>query len=420
MEQTSKKTIVSLKDIFIKFDGEVILNHINLDINEKEFVTILGPSGCGKTTTLRIIGGFVEPDSGDVIFGGKRINGTPPNKRNVNTVFQKYSLFPHLNVFDNVAFGLKLKKMPKDEIKKRVTDMLATVLKEIQQKTQKTFIYVTHDQEEALTMSDRVVVMNNGVIEQIGSPEDIYNEPVNAFVADFIGEANILNGIMLDDCRIQILGKELECVDKGFGRNTPVDVVIRPEDIEVTSPEDGQLVGTVENTTFKGVHYEMSVRCGKCEILIHSTKSAEIGSKIGMRVIPFNIQIMNKLLPFYDNVIETTVTYANQNDNSFEFELEGETVTVPDKYYEEGTKLKITLPPDALSLAGDGVGDLKDLYIESVVYKGEHNEIILESDERKWLMLSDTDEQVATYVPLSFNFSKARFEVISEFSEKEG
>ena len=293
-------------------------------------------------------------------------------------------------------------------------------LKEIQQKTQKTFIYVTHDQEEALTMSDRVVVMNNGVIEQIGSPEDIYNEPVNAFVADFIGEANILNGIMLDDCRIQILGKELECVDKGFGRNTPVDVVIRPEDIEVTSPEDGQLVGIVENTTFKGVHYEMSVRCGKCEILIHSTKSAEIGSKIGMRVIPFNIQIMNKLLPFYDNVIETTVTYANQNDNSFEFELEGETVTVPDKYYEEGTRLKITLPPDALSLAGDGVGDLKDLYIESVVYKGEHNEIILESDERKWLMLSDTDEQVATYVPLSFNFSKARFEVISEFSEKEG
>ena len=474
MEQTSKKTIVSLKDIFIKFDGEVILNHINLDINEKEFVTILGPSGCGKTTTLRIIGGFVEPDSGDVIFGGKIINGTPPNKRNVNTVFQKYSLFPHLNVFDNVAFGLKLKKMPKDEIKKRVTDMLATVdlkgyekrsvaklsggqqqrvaiaralvcdpeiilldeplgaldlklrksmqleLKEIQQKTQKTFIYVTHDQEEALTMSDRVVVMNNGVIEQIGSPEDIYNEPVNAFVADFIGEANILNGIMLDDCRIQILGKELECVDKGFGRNTPVDVVIRPEDIEVTSPEDGQLVGIVENTTFKGVHYEMSVRCGKCEILIHSTKSAEIGSKIGMRVIPFNIQIMNKLLPFYDNVIETTVTYANQNDNSFEFELEGETVTVPDKYYEEGTRLKITLPPDALSLAGDGVGDLKDLYIESVVYKGEHNEIILESDERKWLMLSDTDEQVATYVPLSFNFSKARFEVISEFSEKEG
>lgn len=471
MEQTAKNTIVSLKDIFVRFDGEVILNHINLDIHEKEFVTILGPSGCGKTTTLRIIGGFVEPESGDVIFDGKRINGTPPNKRNVNTVFQKYSLFPHLNVFDNVAFGLKLKKVPKDEIKRKVTKMLATVdlkgyekrnisklsggqqqrvaiaralvcdpdiilldeplgaldlklrkcmqieLKEIQQKTEKTFIYVTHDQEEALTMSDRVVVMNNGVIEQIGTPEDIYNEPVNAFVADFIGEANILNGTMIDDCRIKILGRELECVDKGFGKNTPVDVVIRPEDIEITSPENGQLVGTVEKLTFKGVHYEISVRCGKCEILIHSTKSAEIGSEIGMRVIPFNIQIMNKLLPFFDNIIETEVTYSSEDENCFEFELEGETVKVENKYFMQGTSVKITLPPEALSLAGDGIGHLNDVYIESVVYKGEHNEIILESDERKWLMLSDTDEQVATYVPLAFDFSKAQFEVIEKFKE---
>ncbi len=451
----------------MSYDGEVILNHINLDINEKEFVTILGPSGCGKTTTLRIIGGFIEPDSGDVFFDGKRINGTPPNKRNVNTVFQKYSLFPHLNVFDNVAFGLKLKKVPKSEIKRKVTQMLKTVdlkgyekrsvsklsggqqqrvaiaralvcdpdvilldeplgaldlklrksmqleLKEIQQKTQKTFIYVTHDQEEALTMSDRVVVMNNGVIEQIGTPEDIYNEPVNAFVADFIGEANILNGTMVDDCRINILGKELECVDKGFGKNTPVDVVIRPEDIEITSPENGQLVGTVEKSTFKGVHYEMSVICGKCEILIHSTKSAEIGSKIGMKVIPFNIQIMNKLLPFYNNEFEAEVKYSNKDENYFEFELENNTITVYEHSFDEGTKLKITLPPSALSLAGDGIGDLKDVYIESVVYKGEHNEIILESDERKWLMLSDTDEQVATYVPLKFDFSKASFEVIN-------
>ena len=471
MEQTAKNTIVSLKDIFVRFDGEVILNHINLDIHEKEFVTILGPSGCGKTTTLRIIGGFVEPESGDVIFDGKRINGTPPNKRNVNTVFQKYSLFPHLNVFDNVAFGLKLKKVPKDEIKRKVTKMLATVdlkgyekrnisklsggqqqrvaiaralvcdpdiilldeplgaldlklrkcmqieLKEIQQKTEKTFIYVTHDQEEALTMSDRVVVMNNGVIEQIGTPEDIYNEPANAFVADFIGEANILNGTMIDDCRIKILGRELECVDKGFGKNTPVDVVIRPEDIEITSPENGQLVGTVEKLTFKGVHYEISVRCGKCEILIHSTKSAEIGSEIGMRVIPFNIQIMNKLLPFFDNIIEIEVTYSSEDENCFEFELEGETVKVENKYFMQGTSVKITLPPEALSLAGDGIGHLNDVYIESVVYKGEHNEIILESDERKWLMLSDTDEQVATYVPLAFDFSKAQFEVIEKFKE---
>ena len=466
MEQTSKKVLVSLKDIFVRFDGEVILNHINLDIHEKEFVTILGPSGCGKTTTLRIIGGFVEPENGDVIYDGERINSLPPHKRNVNTVFQKYSLFPHLNVFDNVAFGLKLKKLPKAEIKQKVTKMLAIVdlkgyekrsvqklsggqqqrvaiaralvcdpdiilldeplgaldlklrksmqleLKEIQQNTQKTFIYVTHDQEEALTMSDRVVVMNNGVIEQIGTPEDIYNEPVNAFVADFIGEANILNGTMIDDCRIKILDRELECVDKGFGKNTPVDVVIRPEDIIITPPENGQLVGVVEKLTFKGVHYEMSIRCGKCEILVHSTRSAEIGKTVGMRVTPFNIQIMNKLLPFYDNIIETEVSYANEDENYFEFPLEDETVTVKEHFYPEGTRLRITLPPNALSLAGDGDGDLQDVYIESVVYKGEHNEIILESDERKWLMLSDTDEQVATYVPLSFDFSKAEFEVL--------
>lgn len=468
MENNQKKVIVSLKDIFVRFDGEVILNHINLDIHEKEFVTILGPSGCGKTTTLRIIGGFVEPESGDVIFDGSKINGTPPNKRNVNTVFQKYSLFPHLNVYDNVAFGLKLKKLPKAEIKKKVTKMLATVdlkgyekrpvtklsggqqqrvaiaralvcdpdvilldeplgaldlklrksmqieLKEIQRQTEKTFIYVTHDQEEALTMSDTVVVMNNGVIEQVGTPEDIYNEPVNAFVADFIGEANILNGTMIDDCRIRILGKELECVDKGFGRNTPVDVVIRPEDIIITPPDKGQLTGIVESTTFKGVHYEMSIRCGKCEIIVQSTRSAEIGSEVGMCVVPFNIQIMNKLLPFYDNIIETEVSYADESSNTFEFELEGETVTVENRYYPQGTKLKITLPPDALSLAGDGDGDLTDVYIESVVYKGEHNEIILESDERKWLMLSDVDEQVATYVPLNFNFDKAKFEVVQD------
>ena len=455
MEQTSKKVIVSLKDIFVRFDGVVILNHINLDIHEKEFVTILGPSGCGKTTTLRIIGGFVEPESGDVIFDGNRINGLPPHKRNVNTVFQKYS-----------AFGLKLKKLPKNEIKQKVTKMLAVVdlkgyekrpvqklsggqqqrvaiaralvcdpdiilldeplgaldlklrkdmqleLKEIQKNTQKTFIYVTHDQEEALTMSDRVVVMNNGVIEQTGTPEDIYNEPVNAFVADFIGEANILNGIMIDDCRIRILGKELECVDKGFGKNTPVDVVIRPEDIIITPPDKGQLTGVVEKVTFKGVHYEMSIRCGRCEILVHSTRSAEVGTTVGMSVVPFNIQIMNKLLPFYDNIIETTVSYGSKEEKYFEFELEKETIKVYGHFFPEGTRVRITLPPSALSLAGDGTGDLQDVYIESVVYKGEHNEIILESDERKWLMLSDTDEQVATYVPLSFDFTKAQFEVL--------
>ena len=463
--------IIELKNITLSYDGDKILDNLSLSIENGQFVTFLGPSGCGKTTTLRIIGGFLTPDSGDVFFDGKRINDLPPHKRELNTVFQRYALFPHLNVFDNVAFGLKLQKVPKDEIKKRVLEMLETVdlkgydkrkvdrlsggqqqrvaiaralvnrpkvllldeplgaldlklrkdmqleLLNIQRKTGITFIYVTHDQEEALTMSDKVVVMKDGVIQQYGRPEDIYNEPKNAFVADFIGEANILNGTMIDDCRIKILGRELECVDKGFGKNTPVDVVIRPEDIEITSPENGQLVGTVEKLTFKGVHYEINVRCGKCEILIHSTKSAEIGSEIGMRVIPFNIQIMNKLLPFYDNIIETEVTYSSEDENCFEFELEGETVKVENKYFAQGTSVKITLPPEALSLAGDGIGHLKDVYIESVVYKGEHNEIILESDERKWLMLSDSDEQVATYVPLAFDFSKAQFEVIDKVKE---
>ena len=474
MEQKEKKVIVSLNDIFVSFDGEVILNHINLDIREKEFVTILGPSGCGKTTTLRIIGGFLEPDSGDIIFDGKRINGLPPHKRNVNTVFQKYSLFPHLNVYDNVAFGLKLKKLPKQEIKQKVMKMLAIVdlkgyekrsvaklsggqqqrvaiaralvcdpeiilldeplgaldlklrksmqleLKEIQQQTKKTFIYVTHDQEEALTMSDRVVVMNNGVIEQIGTPEEVYNEPVNAFVADFIGEANILNGTMIDDCRVRILGKELECVDKGFGKNSPVDVVIRPEDIIIVPPENGQLTGVVESVTFKGVHYEMSIRVDKCEILVHSTRSAELNSTVGMRVIPFNIQIMNKLLPIQSNTIDATVTYADETEHYFEFELEDETVTVKNKYIPQGSKVRIYLPFDALSITGEGDGDLTDVYIESVVYKGEHNEIILESDTRKWLMLSDTDEQVATYVPLYFDFSKASFEILSSGEKEDG
>lgn len=434
MEQSEKNTIISLRDIFVRFDGEVILNHINLDFKDKEFITILGPSGCGKTTTLRIIGGFVEPESGDVLFDGKRINGTPPNKRNVNTVFQKYSLFPHLNVFDNVAFGLKLKKLPKSEIKERVSKMLAVV--DLKGYEKRTITKLSGGQQQrvaiarALVCDPEVILldeplgaldlklrMNNGVVEQVGSPEDIYNEPVNAFVADFIGEANILNGTMLGDCRVEILGKQLECVDKGFGENTPVDVVIRPEDIEITTPEKGQLAGTVVKSTFKGVHYEMSVMCGKCEILIHSTSSAEIGSQIGMQVIPFNIQIMNKLLPFYNNEIEVTVSSANEDENTFSFEFEDETIEVPNHYFKEGTKLKIILPPDALSLAGDGNGDLTDLYIESVIYKGEHNEIILESDTRKWLMLSDTDEQVATYVPLSFDFDKAKFEVLSD---KEG
>lgn len=458
MEQ---KAIVSLKNINVKFDGEVILNNIDLDIMDKEFITLLGPSGCGKTTTLRIIGGFLEPDSGDVFYDGKRINGTPPNKRNVNTVFQKYALFPHLNVFENVAFGLKLKKLPKAEIKEKVKKMLSIVdlkgyekravsklsggqqqrvaiaralvcdpdvllldeplgaldlklrkdmqieLKAIQKMTKKTFVYVTHDQEEALTMSDRVCVMNNGKIEQIGTPIDIYNEPANAFVADFIGEANILNGFMLQDFKVNILGAEFKCVDKGFGDGQAVDVVIRPEDIEVTTPEKGILTGEVTGVVFKGVHYEMEVKTRGCVWLIHSTVASEVGSQIGMYVAPDNIHIMNKLFPTAYNEITASVIHADEEENSVTISVEGNDVEIPNTYYEKGTVLKIKLPPEGLKIAGNGIGQLNDAYIESVIWKGEYNEIILESDERKWIMRSAQDEQVATYVPICFDFSNA-------------
>ena len=456
-----KKSVVSLKDINFKYSNEVILNHINLDIYDKEFITLLGPSGCGKTTTLRIIAGFETPQEGEVFFEGEKVNDLPPHKRNVNTVFQKYALFPHLNVFDNVAFGLKLKKLPKKEIEQKVKQMLAIVdlkgyekrpvralsggqqqrvaiaralvcdpkvvlldeplgaldlklrkdmqieLKQLQLKTQKTFVYVTHDQEEALTMSDRVVVMNNGVIAQTGTPEDIYNEPANAFVADFIGEANIINGTMLEDRKVRLLGVELDCVDKGFAHNAPVDVVIRPEDIEVVAPDEAKLSGVVEAVVFKGVHFEMQVRCHNCQWLIHSTVAQKVGDRIGMRVDPFNIHIMNKMFLMPHNEVYTDVYTSDQENNTTTILIEGHEVTIPGVFYEEGAHLKIVLPPDALYIAGDGVGDLDDAYIESVIWKGEHNEIILESDERKWLMQSDTDEQVATYVPICFDFSKA-------------
>ena len=456
-----ENTIISLKDINVSFDGEVIINNISLDIMDEEFITFLGPSGCGKTTTLRIIGGFLEPDSGDLFYEGNRINGTPPYKRNINTVFQKYALFPHLNVFDNVAFGLKLKKLPKAEIKEKVKKMLGVVdlkgyekrsvsqlsggqqqrvaiaralvcdpdvllldeplgaldlklrkdmqieLKKIQKMTKKTFVYVTHDQEEALTMSDRVVVMNNGVIEQIGTPIDIYNEPANAFVADFIGEANILNATMVEDYKVNILGTDFRCSDAGFGKNAPVDVVIRPEDILVVPVENGIISGKVVNTVFKGVHYEMEVKCKKCTLLIHSTASQEVGKEIGMYVTPDNIHIMNKLFPTPYNEFEAEVTAFDEATNTTTISVEGKDVEIKDVCYEKGTVLNIVLPPTGIHIAGDGVGDLDDVYIESVIWKGEYNEIIVESDTRKWLMHSEQDEQVATYAPVCFDFTDA-------------
>ena len=324
----NNSVIVSLRDIVVEFDGQRILDGLNLDIHDKEFVTLLGSSGCGKTTTLRLIAGFLEPTSGKVLLKGEDITGVPPYKRPVNTVFQKYALFPHLNVFENVAFGLRLKKMDEETIRRKVRDMLEVVglkgferrsisqmsggqqqrvaiarslvnepeillldeplgaldlklrkemqleLKRLQREMNITFIYVTHDQEEALTMSDTVVVMNGGKVQQIGTPEDIYNEPKNAFVADFIGDSNIVDGVMHRDFLVSFSGVEFPCVDRGFAREESVQVVVRPEDIEVVSPVEGQLVGVVNDVIFKGVHFEMHVECEGREWLIHSTAPA--------------------------------------------------------------------------------------------------------------------------------------------------
>lgn len=342
------KKIIELKNITKEFDEERVLDSINLDIYDKQFVTFLGPSGCGKTTTLRIVGGFETPDEGDVLFEGKRINDVPAHKRHVNTVFQKYALFPHLNVFENIAFPLRVQKKPNDEVIKRVKEMLEMValkgferknvtklsggqqqrvaiaralishprvllldeplgaldlklrkdmqneLKKIQKQTGITFIYVTHDQEEALSMSDVVVVMANGKIQQIGTPIDIYNEPENAFVADFIGESNIVDGIMNDDYKVTFSGHTFRCVDKGFKENELVDVVIRPEDVDVVPLENGMLRGTVTSVTFKGVHYEIIVDIGGFKWMIQSTDYVGVDEEIGIFIEPDAIHIMHK------------------------------------------------------------------------------------------------------------------------------
>lgn len=343
-----KKELINLIDISKSFDGQTILDELNLKIHENEFMTLLGPSGCGKTTTLRILGGFETPDRGQVMFDGVDITALPPNKRQLNTVFQKYALFTHMTIAENIAFGLKIKNKSKsyiedkiryalklvnlDGYEKRMPDSLSggqqqriaiarAIVNEpkvllldeplgaldlkLRQDMQYelirlknelgiTFLYVTHDQEEALTMSDTIVVMNQGYIQQIGTPENIYNEPENAFVADFIGDSNIIDGIMLEDRLVSILGTHFACVDTGFGHHTPVDVVIRPEDIELTAPEDGRMEGVVTHLIFKGVHYEMEVTAGGYEWLVHSTGMFPVGTRVGIRVDPFNIQIMNK------------------------------------------------------------------------------------------------------------------------------
>ncbi len=339
---------IELKNVSKSFDGELVLDCLNLTIHENEFVTLLGPSGCGKTTTLRIIGGFETADEGQVLLNGKDISHVPANKRPINTVFQKYALFSHMSIADNIAFGLKIKKKSKDYIRDKIRYALKLVnlegyesrrpdslsggqqqriaiaraivnepkillldeplgaldlklrqemqyeLIRLKEELGITFVYVTHDQEEALTMSDRIVVMNQGYIQQVGTPEDIYNEPQNAFVADFIGDSNLLSATMIRDKKVNIQGQEFDCVDVGFGENNPVDVVIRPEDLILVPPEQGTFRGKVSSLIFKGVHYEMEVEALGFTWLVHSTALAEVGSEVGLFIDPFNIQIMKK------------------------------------------------------------------------------------------------------------------------------
>ena len=350
--------LIELKDISKSFGDTEVLHHINLYIRKCEFVTLLGPSGCGKTTLLRLLGGFETPTSGQIFFDGADVANLPPYKRRINTVFQKYALFSHLNVFDNIAFGLNLKApeafgvktraQKKEEIRRRVDRMLKLVkmegyenrsinqlsggqqqriaiaralvnepevllldeplgaldlklrkemqveLKSMQQQLGITFIYVTHDQEEALTMSDTVAVMNGGRIQQIGDPKRIYDEPKNAFVADFIGESNIISGVMLEDNLVEMLDTQFQCVDEGFGKNEPVDVVVRPEDVMIVGEDVGMLTGTVESVLFKGVHYEMMIDTGSMKWKVHSTTMQPVGSRVGLTIVPFNIHIMRK------------------------------------------------------------------------------------------------------------------------------
>ena len=371
-----KNKIVELKNISMSFDGEPVLKNLDLSISDGEFVTLLGPSGCGKTTTLRIIGGFITPDSGDVFFDGTRVNDLPPYKRSVNTIFQRYALFPHLNVYENVAFGMRVQKKSNAEIRDTVIRMLKIVnlvgfekravatlsggqqqrvaiaralakdprvllldeplaaldlklrkdmqaeLKNIQKSLGISFVYVTHDQEEALTMSDTVVVMDNGEIQQIGTPQDIYNEPQNAFVADFIGESNILDGVMLQDYLVEFFGRRFSCLDAGFAPNEPVDVVIRPEDIDIVEPVKGHLTGTVTAVTFKGVHYETIVDFKGFKWLIQTTDYYPVDSVIGIVLNPEDIHIMKKSA--YSGMFGDYSSYSEEFDELGDPEAEAE------------------------------------------------------------------------------------------------
>lgn len=470
MAENSK--LLELKNITLRYDQDKILDNVSLYVKDKEFVTLLGPSGCGKTTTLRIIGGFESPNEGDVYFEGKRINDIPPYKRKVNTVFQRYALFPHLNVFDNVAFGLRVArvpekpaddsapqqtprmvKIPEKEIKKRVLEMLSIVdlkgfehrkvtklsggqqqrvaiaralvnhpkvllldeplgaldlklrkemqieLKKLQKRLGITFIYVTHDQEEALSMSDTIVVMKGGEIQQIGTPEMIYNEPKNAFVADFIGESNIFDGIMKQDYLVSFCGHDFECLDKGFAPNKPVDVVIRPEDIDIVAPEQSDLQGVVTSNIFKGVHYEMNVKCNGLDWMIHSTKSKNVGETVGLDFGPDDIHIMNRMFKGEKNLLDGTVVEENTIEFcGVRFTREGLDLPVE-------SKVQLSISPEDISVISEDAADAK-MYLESLIWKGAYNEMIVYSYEgdTEIMLHTQSDEQVATNIGIKFNF----------------
>ena len=450
--------LIRLEDLCKSFDNEQILKSVNLSIKDKEFVTLLGPSGCGKTTILRCIAGFETPDSGNVLFEDKSILETPAHERPVNTVFQKYALFPHLNVFDNVAFGLRIKKVPEKEIRQKVRKMLAMVdlkgyerrpisklsggqqqrvaiaralvnmprlllldeplgaldlklrkdmqleLKNLHRQSGITFLYVTHDQEEALTMSDTIVVMKSGTIQQIGSPQDIYNEPANAFVADFIGESNIFDARMEKDCSVLLCGAQFECVDPM--PDSLVDVVIRPEDVEICPVGEGTVTGFVEASLFKGVHYEMTVSCGGEQWIIHSTRCVEAGETIGMKVAPENIHIMKRMFPDEKNRVEAEVTSVSE-EGTFEVSFDDASFTLAGTAA-EGDKILLSVDPRKIELCDPDDGVFTGV-LDSVVWKGSHYEMILISQNRRWLIKSQMDEQAGSEV--SFRFAEGALTV---------
>lgn len=456
VSQLNENKIIELNNISKKFeDGFSAVSNFNLSVQKGEFVTFLGPSGCGKTTTLRMIAGFEMPSEGQILLAGKDISKLPPNKRPINTVFQRYALFPHLNVFENIAFGLKLKKLPKEEINKKVKKALEIVdledfekrkiqtlsggqqqriaiaraivnepeillldeplgaldlkmrkemqieLKNMHERLGITFIYVTHDQEEALTMSDKIVVMSEGKIQQVGTPEDIYNEPKNAFVADFIGESNVFGGVMTDKLKVRFCGCEFECLDD-VEKGTMIDAVVRPEDIIITTPENGMIQGEVISVIFKGVHYEITIISGKNEIVVQSTKKTEIGTKVGLIIEPDGIHVM--LAENTINRIETSVNrhYKLELLNG-KLECDLTKVIQGASFNEEGIlidahkdeididklKVVVSIKPEDITMSDDDEMGIICGHIISLIYKGDHYSYVVRTDEDIDIVVDD-------------------------------